>query len=456
MNRKQRTVFVILGLVVILAAVSVAVIRIAYAETEGRKAAKADFDEIILSLGSLRQAADIADPALRQRLVRHYSASPDLLLLLVAERGTGVVWSIPGRSPYLRVLPGSTPVIDHPDRSSMLLSAPLRGDSSGRLVLEALYVAIPQATVFTAFRDAGLISGAWLIVSLVIALIVGRGQSEATWRVGASAPVRPRSSRGDPDKGSAYSPGTDPLEDSSASELEEGFGVGTLGTEDEQEDQLLDFEAEADRLGPGFRGEAETSGPVPVEASRHAPSEPESGPGRAAAPQGLFSPLSGLGWESYLEDRLDAELARSASFEQDLAFLMISYEGLSPDRPAYALMATAIADFFSFKDLAFERGQDGFAVILPNLDADHALRMAEEFHKKASILLREEEGSRHAAALPLYMGLSARAGRLVEASRLLGEAAIALDRAKAEGDAKIVAFKPDPDKYRLYLASKGL
>jgi hypothetical protein len=54
------------------------------------------------------------------------------------------------------------------------------------------------------------------------------------------------------------------------------------------------------------------------------------------------------------------------------------------------------------------------------------------------------------------MGLSARAGRLVEASRLLGEAAIALDRAKAEGDAKIVAFKPDPDKYRLYLASKGL
>jgi GGDEF domain-containing protein len=157
---------------------------------------------------------------------------------------------------------------------------------------------------------------------------------------------------------------------------------------------------------------------------------------------GLFSPLSGLGWESYLEARLDSELSRSASFEQDLSLLVIHEPGLSPEKPAYKALAAAIGDFFNFRDLAFERGPDGFSIILPNMDADHGLRMAEEFNRKL--------GGR------LFMGLSSRAGRLVDAARLTHEAGAALARAATEADSRIVAFRPDPDRYRIYLASKNL
>ena len=79
--------------------------------------------------------------------------------------------------------------------------------------------------------------------------------------------------------------------------------------------------------------------------------------------------------------------------------------------------------------------------------------MAQEFYKKLAFLaggdLAELELS------PLFMGISSRSGRLVDAQRLEKEAAAALDKARYEKDTRIVAFRPDPDKYRIYLASKG-
>jgi hypothetical protein len=170
-------------------------------------------------------------------------------------------------------------------------------------------------------------------------------------------------------------------------------------------------------------------------------------------PSGLYSPASDLGWESYISERLDAELSRSASFEQDLSVLVLSYDGLSAQDPDYPKIAAAIKEIFSFKDLAFERGDDGFSIILPNIDSVHALRMADELNKKLVFLAQGDYAELE--LLPLYIGISSRSGRLVDAARLLGEAAAALERARYEKDTHIVAFKPDPDKYRLFLASKG-
>jgi hypothetical protein len=38
---------------------------------------------------------------------------------------------------------------------------------------------------------------------------------------------------------------------------------------------------------------------------------------------------------------------------------------------------------------------------------------------------------------------------------MIEEAVAALEKARYEKDTNIVAFRPDPDKYRIYLASKG-
>ena len=42
-------------------------------------------------------------------------------------------------------------------------------------------------------------------------------------------------------------------------------------------------------------------------------------------PMGLFSAVSGFGWENYFEPRLDSELVRAASSEQDVSLFMIKY-----------------------------------------------------------------------------------------------------------------------------------
>jgi GGDEF domain-containing protein len=173
----------------------------------------------------------------------------------------------------------------------------------------------------------------------------------------------------------------------------------------------------------------------------------------AESPAGLYSPASGLGWESYLKDRLDAELSRSASFEQDLSLLAIAYDGLTSQDANYAAIGESIEKFFSFRDLAFERGDDGFSVILPNIDSSHALRMAQEFYKKLVFLAEGDFAELELS--PLFMGISSRGGRLVDAGRLIDEADAAIEKARYEKDSRIVAFKPDPDKYRLFLASKG-
>jgi GGDEF domain-containing protein len=154
-----------------------------------------------------------------------------------------------------------------------------------------------------------------------------------------------------------------------------------------------------------------------------------------------------------MKERLDAEISRSASFEQDLSLLVLCYDGLTSQDGEYREIAKAIKAFFSFRDLAFERGDDGFAIILPNIDSSHALRMAEEFNKKLVFLA--EGDFAELELLPIYMGISSRAGRLVDANRLMGEASTALDRARYEKDTRIVAFRPDPDKYRQFLAAKA-
>lgn len=171
-----------------------------------------------------------------------------------------------------------------------------------------------------------------------------------------------------------------------------------------------------------------------------------------AHPKGLYSPESGLGWSEYLPERLGAELSRAASFEQDLVLLELSHEGISRESESYRVVLRILLEFFTFRDLAFEQGPFGLAVILPNIDSEHALRMAEEFLKKVTALLREEGGA--SDYRKLFMGLSSRSGRLVDAERVITEARAALTRAREEGDSRIVAFKADPNKYRSYIAAR--
>jgi GGDEF domain-containing protein len=167
----------------------------------------------------------------------------------------------------------------------------------------------------------------------------------------------------------------------------------------------------------------------------------------AAAPrrEGLVSSASGLGLREHLSSRLGHELERAASSDQDLTLLLLALEPRHAG--AFGHLAHRVLNTFPYRDLCFEYDGRTCAVIMPDKDLAQGLKDARAFQRS----LAEDAwpgGERVAAG----MGLSARNGRLVDARRLLLEAAKALERAMTEGSGHIVAFQADPEKFRRTLA----
>ena len=102
MNRRFLAVLAATSIAVaLLAAVSVA-FRVFEADATGRKAASADFETLRYSFSRARNASDLSDPALRKRLAVQYRVSPNLLLIVVYERGAGVRWGSPPTLPIFQ------------------------------------------------------------------------------------------------------------------------------------------------------------------------------------------------------------------------------------------------------------------------------------------------------------------------------------------------------------------
>jgi hypothetical protein len=490
MNRKFATAFAALCIAAAIGAAAYTAYRVVSQDATGRESARDNFEKLLSELAKVQSPSDLANPSLRARLASHYEAIPGLLFVDVYERGDGDRWRIPAEPPYLDGArrSGGAPSANYPPSSTILLSSPLKGDSSGKLAVDALYVSLPQAAAFSAFRDSLIGLGAFLAAAafgLAIASSAGRKKTEATFDF-SSAPVGggKAGSAGENKKGrtggerapAAAAPiGAADEEEFGEADFAEEWGIEEKAaaaaqyqfeTMQDAESVDEDFDIPVMDMDSGpketqkERSEPERDEPAGIDIAAES-AEAEFAPielsaeahAEGAKPAGLFSPGSGLGWESYLKERLDAELSRSASFEQDLSLLVLCHDELSPDDEAYARIAAAIKGFFSFRDLAFERNGDGFSIILPNIDSAHAVRMADEFYKKLVFLAEGDYAELD--LMPVYVGISSRAGRLVDAKRLVEEAAAALDRARYEKDTHIVAFRPDPDKYRQFLASKA-
>jgi len=167
-------------------------------------------------------------------------------------------------------------------------------------------------------------------------------------------------------------------------------------------------------------------------------------------PKGLYSPRSGIGWQEYINDRLNSELYRCSSTENDLTLILIEFMDLKNDE-MYRQAAEETASFFSSRDLLFEYGRYGIAVILTGIDLAAGISKSEKFYQRiAGKFPNNKEGT-----LGVCIGLSSRSGRLLNAGRLTLECREALEKAKYDPNSSIVAFKSDPEKYRAFIASQN-
>ena len=165
-------------------------------------------------------------------------------------------------------------------------------------------------------------------------------------------------------------------------------------------------------------------------------------------PSGLFSPVTGFGWEAYLEERLDSELIRSASSEEDIGLMMIRIQDLDRTDERNKAIYDKLLDFYKFRDLIFEYGIDGFSCIVHSVNVDSALDMAEQVYVALSKILKENHMNNE-----IGIGISTRSFRLIPGKRIFEEAEQALIRAFTDPETAIVAFRVDPEKYRQFIST---
>ena len=191
---------------------------------------------------------------------------------------------------------------------------------------------------------------------------------------------------------------------------------------------------------------------MPARPAAGAPASPGGRRRETSATSGrtFASPSSGLVWAEHLQPRLAAELDRAASADQDIAFawLRLDTAPAESDRPGvHAAIAALLRESFASHDLLFETGRDSFAVILPG----HGHRPGGSEPRCGT-----RKGSRAQPAGRAYtmsVGVSSRAGRLVEQQTIRDEARAALEKALREGGNRAVGFRADPAKFRQNLAS---
>jgi hypothetical protein len=165
---------------------------------------------------------------------------------------------------------------------------------------------------------------------------------------------------------------------------------------------------------------------------------------------GLYSP-HGIGWEFHAIDRLSAELRRCAADNQDLVLITMEFQSTGEiDDLMFNQFTGGVLNYFTQRDLIFQKGERGISVIIPHNNLAQGFKKATALHTRLMHSLSRDFQDTH-----FCIGLSSRAGRLVEVERLIFESEKALEKAREDPASPVVAFKIDPEKYRSFMASKN-
>ena len=165
-------------------------------------------------------------------------------------------------------------------------------------------------------------------------------------------------------------------------------------------------------------------------------------------PSGLFCPSTGFGWEQYMLTRLDSELIRSASSDQDLSLFTIKIKDIDWNSECGKEISKTILEKVKFNDLVFNYKEDGASAIFQNQNTDKSLVIAGDLHTEITSVL-SKYNEQHFVGI----GISSRTLRLISATRLANESEEALNRADA--DSPIIAFRVNPERYKDFLASES-
>ncbi len=373
-----------------------------------------------------------------------------LLSAFMVETPAGAVFLWPDNSRFISIAADGKPAVVSTDVFRKVFSASLDiGDSAaGAVRMTAVINVLQPGAIFSASRNSFMLTLAVLLVTFIVIILYqpsvpvkregpAQGRGVGPYRKAFSASDTEFSL--EPAHRDGYSPAedalpeSDPMEDSGAYPSGMAPEVGAQG-EMPHEPPIDESDFFADTAQGGYAGHGS-----PLDR------------GEEIRPEGLYSPVTGIGWEQYLGERLDAELVRAASSEQDLALIIVRISGLLHTDLLARKVASMLLEVFSFRDMLFEFGADGFAGILQNVNLDVAMKNAEKMFARIDEALIEMSSDSRIA-----IGITTRTARLLPAERMIQEASMAAKKAQDEPNLPIVAFRANPEKYRAFVAENGI
>ena len=440
---KVSTVVAALCIAIYIAAIAFGAVQIIINIGERKNRAEREFQDLADRAASSAVFLGFMSEAYRETIIDFLGTSETLLGIIITgsngeyafERntGSGIVWA--GESPRFKTGLG------FPAEPFFL---PLRIEGQRNVTIQAIYSMYDSVLIVRVLRDTLLAVLAALIIALFTLLIeISIKNKKAGYRSGASpgkdrsggfaSEPKPVSTASQKDKASLQgkntpAPAPIPVPSETKTPLSEDLALPS--------DDFFPLDAPDDTpFGEVNFDEDEETPPKAVSAEN-------------TNPQGLYTARGNVGWESYIQDRLASEIHRCASFEQDLSLLAIEFKGTKKISNAeYRKFTDEAVDFFSMRDLIFEKGERGISVIIPGMDLDLAISKSEEFRSHILSSLPESFEDRNG----LCVGISSRSGRLIKSDRLMLEAYTALKKAIDDPVSPVIAFKSDPEKYRDFI-----
>lgn len=138
-----------------------------------------------------------------------------------------------------------------------------------------------------------------------------------------------------------------------------------------------------------------------------------------------------------LKERINFELTKAASNEQDFSVLLLEIK----DSSKFADIEKFLTDNYG-KENIFNYRENTFALLKENTNIDEAEDKAALIENSIRTLYEEPN---------LTIGISSRSIRTITADRLLAEAEEALNHANNDPDSKIVGFHVDVEKYHEFV-----
>lgn len=401
MSKTARVTLIVISLILFLGIPALSVVRIWQASSSGDSRAQQHFAAVVQEV---REASELLAEAEYDRFADALRPvvedNSDLSLLLVTRQDGGIDygWSrTRSRLPEHISDVDFEPNLSYRDPWEQQLDARIGVTESSDLVVTAVYTTLEANLVFQTLRDGLLTIITFALLVLIVLIASLKPESYA------SEPERPEGARVQNHDSAPQESGHDaaPASSPASSETTPETSVG--------DDELPDPNAYGDNSGPP-----------------------------------LVSPKSGLSFSAHLPRRLSLELERAAENDLDLSVFMIQIRDAEDSPVTSAVLGRLVLEQFPFEDLAFEYSDARICIILPGTDLDNAMRKGQRF---VTLLKRHELGS-----FKVLIGASSRNGRLVESDRLLTEAREAL--ARTDDASTVVGFRPDPDRYRSYIATR--